>query len=120
MYYLVHVHGYYTALKIYLSYTGKLCHICTRSMHTWYSVVRSARSMSLTYAYTPVEFAIEYTKDHTNLCGMCHPVGWQTDNIFYISTLKECVYSIQYLRVVILGHKRQHTHKQNYNIVEYA
>ena len=76
--------------------------------------------MSLTY--TPVEFATEYTKDHTNLCGMCHPVGWQTDNRFiYVYMIR---IRVQYPvlvppRVVVLGHTQQ-THKQNYNIVGYS
>ena len=41
-------------------------------------------------------------------------VGRQTIDL-YICTLEVFVYSIQYPRVVILGHR--HTHKRNYNIV---
>ena len=79
-----------------------ICHICTRS--TWYSVVHSARSMSLTY--NPVEFATEYTKDHTNLCGMSHPVGWQTDNRFiYLYIKRICIQH----PVLQSGHTWSHT-----------
>jgi hypothetical protein len=54
------------------------------------------------------------------LCGMCHPVGRQTDDRFIHLYIKRiCIQYpvLQYPRVVILGHR--HTHKRNYNKVGY-